>query len=365
MPLVCTLLAVRAAAFEWQTATPESQGMSSPKLTALRDNLAAHKTKALLVICNDRIVCEWYASGVSTNQKQGTASLAKALVGGLSLGVALNDGVLSLDDHATKFVRQWKADATKSKITIRQLGSHTSGIEDAEQDHAAHNQLTGWKGDFWKAAAPPHDPFTLARDAAPVVFEPGSEMRYSNPGIAMMSYCVTAALKNAPQRDIRSLLRNRIMRPIGVADADWSIGYGKTFSVDNLELVASWGGAAYTPRAAARVGRLLLRGGNWDAKQLLSKQAVHQITSDAGTPGNCGMGWWSNNEGIYKKVPKDTFWGSGAGHQILVVIPSLRLIAVRNGEAFPITGFEPGQYHEPVRELLFEPLIEAVGNAKP
>ena len=38
--------------------------------------------------------------------------------------------------------------------------------------------------------------------------------------------------------DVRTLLRDRIMRPIGVRDEDWSIGYGATYTVDGLPLVA-------------------------------------------------------------------------------------------------------------------------------
>lgn len=84
-------------------------------------------------------------------------------------------------------------------------------------------------------------------------------MHYSNPGIALMTYGVTAARRDAPQKDIRSLLRERVMRPLGAADAAWSVGYGKTSMVDGLPLVGSWGGGAYTARAAARVGRQTLR----------------------------------------------------------------------------------------------------------
>jgi hypothetical protein len=44
------------------------------------------------------------------------------------------------------------------------------------------------------------------------------------------------------------------------------------------------------------------------------------VVTDAGTPGNNGIGWWSNNEGRYGKLPKDAYWGLGAGHQILLVV---------------------------------------------
>src|SRR4051794_12834308 len=70
--------------FTWQTVTPESQGMSGPKLDALKDAIAP-KTTAFLVVRNDKIVYEWYAPGWSATKPHGTASLAKAVVGGLSL----------------------------------------------------------------------------------------------------------------------------------------------------------------------------------------------------------------------------------------------------------------------------------------
>ena len=349
-----------AAEFQWMTATPESQGISGQKLAALRDDLAARKTSGLLIIRNDKVVCEWYAPGQSARSKHGTASMAKAIVGGVSLALAMTDGRITLDDPAAKFIPQWKDDPRKSRITVRQLGSHTSGIEDAEADKLPHEKLTGWKGDFWKRLAPPLDPFTLARDAAPVLFDPGAKMQYSNPGIAMLTYTVTASLRDSPHKDIRTLLRERVMRPIGVPEDEWSVGYGQTPVVDGLPLVGSWGGGAYTARAVARVGRLMLREGDWDGQRLINPDVVRQVTRDVGTPGNCGIGWWSNNEGECAKLPRDAFWGSGAGHQIVLVVPSLSLIAVRNGELLAPAGFEPSQYHQPVHRYLFEPLVDAI-----
>ena len=93
--------------------------MSSLKLKALQEALAARKTKVFLVIRNDRIVAEWYAPGHGPTEKHYTASMAKAIVGGVSLGVALTDGLMTLDDPAAKFIPQWKNDPRKSKITSR------------------------------------------------------------------------------------------------------------------------------------------------------------------------------------------------------------------------------------------------------
>jgi CubicO group peptidase (beta-lactamase class C family) len=338
--------------FDWGAGAPESQGMSSQKLGALRESLAARKTQALLVIRDDTIVAEWYAPGHTGARTHYTASMAKAIVGGVSLAVALNDGLIALDDPVAKFVPQWKDDPRRSRITIRELGSHTSGVADAEADGKRHEELTGWQGDFWKRLDPPHDPFTIARDLAPVLFEPGTDRQYSNPGIAMLTYAVTAALRDAPVKDIRTVLRDRIMRPIGVPDEEWGCGYGQTFTVDGLPLVGAWGGGNYTARAVARIGRLMLRQGDWEGKRLLSRAAVRQTTSSAGLPGAGGMGWWTNDAGRCPKLPTDAFWGSGAGGQVVLVVPSLKLIAVRNG-----AQLDDQDNQRAINTFLFDPLM--------
>src|SRR3989475_2256684 len=284
-----TAQAADSPEWDWAAASPESQGMIRSQLESIWADLAGRRTTAFLVIRNDKIVCERFAAGQRGSTKHYTASMAKALVGGVSLAVALSDGRIALDDQASKNVVQWADDPAKSKITIRQLGSHTSGLADAEENGLAHEKLTGWKGDFWKRLPPPNDPFTISRDRTPLLFTPGGGFQYSNPGMAILGYAVTAALKNSPHKDLRSLLRERVMRPIGVPDAQWSVGYEQTFNVDGLPLIATWGGGSFTPRAAARVGRLMLRRGNWEGQQLIASSAVEQTTTDTRTPGNSAI----------------------------------------------------------------------------
>ena len=352
--------------FEWKKSPPETEGFSSQKLDAARKILSEKGTKTFLVIRNDRIVYEWYAGGFGPDTKHYTASMAKALVGGVSLMLALNDGLLVADDPARKYIPEWKGHPQKSKITIRHLATHSSGVEDAEQDDIGHFELPGWKGQFWKQQP---DPFTVSRDKAPVIFEPGSKFAYSNPGMALLSYAVTAALKDTEHTDIRTLLRQRIMKPIGVKDSHWSIGYGKTFEVNGLNLVANWGGGGYTARAVARVGRLMLRKGNWQGRQLVDSKRVEEVVKFAGTPlpdlpaGNpapaSGLGWWTNFDGVWSKVPRDAFAGAGAGNQVLLVVPSMDLIIVRNGsnlfDSSKGEGFWAG-----IEKYLFNPVMDAV-----
>src|SRR3546814_8889705 len=98
------------------------------------DALTRHHTSSLLVIRNDRIVLEWYAEGRDAGRREGTASIAKALVGGMSLLLAEQDGRLKVDDLAWQYILEWKNDPGKSKITIRHLDTHTSGLEDSVID---------------------------------------------------------------------------------------------------------------------------------------------------------------------------------------------------------------------------------------
>jgi CubicO group peptidase (beta-lactamase class C family) len=327
----------RAADFDWQAATPQSQGLSAEKLEYLRDDLAKRDTHAFLVIRHDKIVLEYYADSYGPDKPHGTASLAKAAVAGMSMAIAMQDGKLKPDDPAAKFAPQWKDDPRKSKITIAQLAMHTSGLEDAEDGkRTPHEKLAGWQGEFWKRE--PTDPFTISRDVTPVAFDPGERISYSNPGMAMLSYTVTAA----EGKDLRTLLRNRVFRPIGIDDNQWSVGYGKTYRSGGLDLIANWGGAAFTPRAAARIGRLMLREGDWEGQRILIAQVVRQCVAPPweSVPHNewegpqtprPGYGWWTNRAGVWKSLPRDTFVGAGAQHQLLIVIPSLDMIVVRNG----------------------------------
>ena len=264
------------AAFQWMEGEPEEVGMSSGRLEEIcRAMRERSKLDALLVIRHDTIVYEWYAKGYGRHVPHYTASLAKALVGGITLIMALGDGKLKLEDPAWKFVPQWRDDPLKSKITILHLATHSSGIEDSTP-----RKPGTWKAEFWKY---PHH-YHIARDVAPILFEPGTGFHYSNPGMAMLAYCIAAAYRGS---DVKELLRDRVMRPIGVPDDEWHIagyGGGEPVEMDGLRIYANWGGAAYSPDAVARVGRLMLRKGVWEGRRILDPKWVEAAIRDAGAP---------------------------------------------------------------------------------
>lgn len=363
LAMLLVLGAAGADAYEWREAAPESRGMSPMALVAMLDGLREHGTAGVFVVRGDAVVLEWYSDKLGPDKRHYTASLAKALAGGMSLLLALQDGLMKPDDPAEQYIEAWRGDPTREGITIRHLATHSSGIEDAESPDLGHFEAGGWKTKFWKREP---DPFTIARDWAPMGFKPGEGFEYSNPGMAMLSYAVTSALRGTERADIRTLLRERVMRPIGVPDYEWSIGYGATYEVDGLPLVANWGGGSFTARAAARAGRLMLNRGEWEGKTLLEPEWVDRVTADAGTPdpyrgpgeGPCpraGLAWWVNSDGVIESLPRDAYMGAGAGNQVLLVVPSLDLIAVRFGSMM-----DPDSFWGGMETWLFDPLMEAI-----
>lgn len=363
--------------FAWQRSEPEARGMDTAKLKAMQESLVRHGTAALLVIRHDTIVWESYADGHGARKQHYLASLTKSLAG-LSLTLAINDGRISADDPAHRFIPAWKDDPLRRRITIRQLATYSSGIEDATVPGSTKllDNLGGWKGEFWRGRSlgnvgvvdAERNPFTIAIHEAPLVAEPGTAFVYSNPGMAALAYAVTAAIRGSRHEDVRALLRERIMRPIGVTDSQWNIGYGRTFLVDGLPVVA-WGGGGFTARALARIGRLLMRKGNWQGEQLIDARWVEQALAYAGTPPPVrppghpnplpAMVWYNNSDGVWDGVPRDAFCGGGSGNQHLLVVPSLGLIVVRNGASMGLEREGQVLWGEAYR-YLFRPVVAAV-----
>jgi CubicO group peptidase (beta-lactamase class C family) len=108
--------------------------------------------------------------------------------------------------------------------------------------------------------------------------------------------------------------------------------------------------------AMARVGLLFLRNGVWANGRILSESFVTTVRTppaanaalinpdEANFPGataNYGVLWWTNATGVLPNVPRDAYWGWGLGDSLIVVIPSLDIVAVRAGPQAAV-GSSPG-----------------------
>ncbi len=354
------------AMVEWESSPPERAGFKTHALDELRKALASRGTSSFLVVRHGRIVNEWYASHTAVDQRHDTASLAKSLVGGVALLVVLNDGHLHLDDPVTRYIPAWRDNPLRSRITVRHLATHTSGLEDAKEPGVPHRNLRGWKGAFWRREP---DPFRLVLEHARPRFRPGTEFEYSSTGFAALGYAITASLPHADDGGIRELLRKRVMEPLGVPGGAWSMGYQAEYEQDELRLHPVWGGGSYTSRAAARVGQWMLNQGRWNGRAMVDAQWVTAVTSYAGTPlpdrsedpahPATAAAWFTNFDGVWPSVPTDAFAGAGKGHQILLVVPSLELVVVRFGSRLDRGQSRQG-FWEAADAYLFQPLMDAL-----
>lgn len=360
---------------QWEKAgSPWKIDLVDPKSSAgkiLLDAAQKSETSALIVVKNGRLVFEyyrglsfkpgrrWWAFFQGPTRRYGTASLAKPLVGSMALLVAVSDGLIDLEDPAAQYIEGWSGDATRSAITLGQLASHSSGLPHGRK---RGRNRPDWEIAFWSNRTDLFD--RVLEDARPV-FEPGTGYRYSGPAWAVLGYAVTKAIANTPTDNIRSLLLQRIMAPIGIPDEDWRIGYGKVFDADGMELYAMWGGAMFTARAAARIGQLMLNRGAWDGTELVSSNAVDEIVSYAGirvpvgrTYPIPGVGWWSNINGALRFLPCDAYIGAGAGHQLMIIVPSENLVIARFGGKLGRSRWD-GDFWEALDRRLLMPMAKS------
>ena len=108
----------------------------------------------------------------------------------------------------------------------------------------------------------------------------------------------------------------------------------------------------------ARFGHLALHRGRWGEDQVVSESYLEEATGGSSTELNAGYGflWWLNRPGpiaspvvatgapgegsiadgqIDPAAPEDVFWALGFQNQIVAVIPSEGIVAVRMGAPPP------------------------------
>jgi CubicO group peptidase (beta-lactamase class C family) len=342
--------------------------MDGARLRALTRRLAGRGTIAFLTVRGDRLVQEWYRLSrrdllePPAEHRFQTASMAKAAVGSTALLLALGDGLLRLDDPVARFVPSWAEHPLKSRITVGQLATHSSGL-DGQRSGSTKDWEHAFRRDFASRAR-------LALEVVPVRFEPGRTLWYSNPAFAVLGYVLAVVLRGTPTPDVPALLRRRIMQPLGLPEAAWSLSYGQDFEAHGVRVHEVAGGAYFTPRALARLGRLILAGGVWEGRRLLDPATVAAALRPADVPlppdwrerrqPIPALGWWSNAHGAWGAAPADTLIGAGAGHELLVVIPSLDLVAIRFGAKLGSDHTPQGDYWIALEDQLLAPLVAAV-----
>src|SRR5215208_97623 len=132
------------------------------------------------------------------------ASAAKAFSGAVALSL-VSEGKLSLQDTIGELL----SDLPEAwwEVTLRQLLSHTSGIPDLLSDPAVQEALQASP----TKAPPPEELLSLMEDVD-LLFDPGSEYRYSNSDNIVVALMVEAATGKSYEEQ----LRERVYKPLGL-----------------------------------------------------------------------------------------------------------------------------------------------------
>jgi CubicO group peptidase (beta-lactamase class C family) len=125
------------------------------------------------------------------------------LLTGTALLQLVEKGTLTLDDPVTRWIPELSA---LSKVTLRHLVTHTSGIPSIGDGTAI----------YWEQQPPDRAALLRAVAAAPA-WEPGSRSEYSNAGMALVGEVIARATKS----EYRAYTNAAILAPLGMRTAVW------------------------------------------------------------------------------------------------------------------------------------------------
>jgi CubicO group peptidase (beta-lactamase class C family) len=196
----------------------------------------------------------------------------------------------------------------------------------------------------------------------PVEAPPGQEWAYASAPIDLMSHIV----ENVTGRTQSDFFNEEFHVPLGIAPIVWPDFQGHTGGSGG-----PGGGARYVAQDLARIGYLLLHGGRWGERQVLSRKRVEMATHwapwlatakfrtmnfarfEPDAQNFYGYLFWTNRTGqaLGKAVPRDTFYMSGYGRQACWVFPSLDMVVVRLGSNVPLND-HPEFYRELLKRVM-------------
>lgn len=297
---------------EWESATPESQGLCPDALESAIDYAFADgaDTGAVIIVRNGRIVAERYADDREASDQATSWSVAKSFTSAL-VGAALDDGLIdSLDQSMADFIPAWQ-DTDKAAITLRHMMTVRTALE----------ILDG--GEFYEGA----DQLQMSIDRA-LTGTPGDKLYdYSNSDVMLAGEVVRVATGMSAE----AYLDTRIGATIGFSGDWWTDSAGHVMTYCCLDAM---------PRHFARFGLLFARRGQWNGQAVLSNDWFTTSTEPAYND-DYGFYWWPGG-GV-------GFVALGLHGQIVGIYPDADLVATRFsrytrvGDGRPVR--EDGNYH--------------------
>ncbi len=301
----------------WRTTTPEAAGYNSQAVANALQELHQKGVAidSLMIVHNGYVALDAYFAPYDGTFAHNLASVTKSVMTTL-MGIAADQGRIDLDrPMASYFPDRTIAnmDERKARLTVRQLASMVNGLESGcYQDDQGTIQRLRSHPDWLQAA--------LDR---PMVDEPGTKFCYDGPGMHMLS----GILQEATGQTALEFGQQYLFGPLGIHDAIWDVdpqGYNR-----------GWGDLYLTPASAAKIGYLWLHQGNWEGRQIVSKEwvlgSVHPQIRPVNHDYAYGYGWWINNS---------HYFAAGRGGQEIRVFPMQNTVVVITGGGYDFHDIE-------------------------
>ena len=242
----------------WPHAAAYNRSHLSPADEAYLDSL---HTVAFLVVSRDSLLFESYRDGWNDTLTSNLYSATKTIVG-LLTGIALDEGKIhSLDDPVSRYLPAYTR-GRQADVTLRHLLTMSGGMAWDEAYASLFSVTThGYYGD---------DLYDLVTQLD-VTEAPGVQFSYRSGETQLLAF----ALEAATGQTLSKYAEEKLWKPMQAErDAYWLLdkagGDEKAFCCFHT-----------TARDAARFGRLLLRHGNWDGRQLVSTSYMDELMRPA------------------------------------------------------------------------------------
>lgn len=165
------------------------------------------ESSALYVRQGDRVFSQVYGKAGRPDAMFLLASISKTIAVAAVMTV-FDEGHFKLDDPAQKYLPELRGSG-RSKITMRHLMTHVSGLPDQLPENA---QL--------RAAHAPLSEFVSAAMKTRLLFQPGSQYSYSSMAILL----ATEVAQRISGRSIAELTQDRIYKPLSMTRSAMGLG---------------------------------------------------------------------------------------------------------------------------------------------
>jgi CubicO group peptidase (beta-lactamase class C family) len=289
------------------------------------------RTRAIVIVHEGRIVAERYAPGFGPATRLSGWSMTKSVLGAL-IGVLVGEGRLSLRDGS--LMPGWQPPDPRAAITIEDLLRMRSGLAFSEDYADLTSDVIEMLFNQPDAAA-----YAASR---PLAAPPGTLWSYASGTTNILSAICRRVVGDA---GYASWPGRALFEPIGMSSAVMEADASGTFVASSFMLA--------TARDWARFGQLYLQDGVWEGRRILPDGWVRFSTTP--TPqapdGLFGAHWWlglrpelGGGTAASARLPRDAFFAIGHEGQVLTVIPSRRLVAVRLGLSIHIDAWNHASF---------------------